>query len=52
MKNLYNILSEKPEGQKPFGLRREDNIKMYLKFHVGLWIVLKWLWIGYSGGLS
>jgi hypothetical protein len=38
----YKIIVGKPEGKRP-RRRREDNIKIYLKFGVMMWTLFIWL---------
>jgi len=53
-RDIYRVLVEKPEGQRPLGrpMRRwEDNIKMHLQeVPWGEWIGLIWLRIGTGKG--
>jgi hypothetical protein len=54
-RNAYRILVGKPEAKRPLGRPRRrwvDNITMDLgEIEWDVWIGLKWLRIGTSGGL-
>jgi hypothetical protein len=55
MRNAYSILVGKPEGKRPFEIRRrrwEYNIKKWILGKDGgeLWIGIIWLMIRPSGG--
>jgi hypothetical protein len=52
-RGVYRVLVEKPEGKRPLGRPRrrwEDNIRMDLKWDVGVWTGFGWLTIETGGG--
>jgi hypothetical protein len=52
-RGVYKILVGKPEEKRPLVRPRrrwEDNIKIFRKWDVGVWIGLDWLRIDTGGG--
>jgi len=50
-RGVYRVLVGKPEGKRPLGRPREDNIKMDLQeVRLGIWIESSWLRVITGGG--
>jgi hypothetical protein len=52
-KDAFKIFVGKPEGERPLERprrKREDNIKIDLKFSISMWTGFIWLRIGYGNG--
>jgi hypothetical protein len=52
-RGVYRVLVGKREGKRQLGRHRrgwEDNIKIFRKWDVGVWVRSSWLRIGTGGG--